>query len=743
MTADNSKNIVTDVTKLHPTHVFAEVTPTSTEDVVNAIKRTQGDISIGGGRFSMGGQVASHDSLHLDMRSMNGIVSFSQEDKTITVQAGITWHEIQKWIDPYDLSVSIMQTYGNFTVGGSLSVNSHGRYIGFGPLILSVKEIELVTADGAVFEASPTHNEDIFYGAIGGYGGIGVITKVTLQLADNCRVGKESEVMPLGEYLHHFIACVRDDPKVVFHNANIFPPHYQTVRSVTWSETADKLTNKKRLHTQRKFYPLERYMMWMVSEMPFGQWRREHILEPLFYKIPQVHMRNFEASYDVAELEPYSRKKSTYVLQEYFVPINQICSFVEKAAEILNRHDVNCINISIRHAKKDPGSLLAWAREEVFAFVLYYKQGTSEIERRKVGVWTRELVQTAIDEGGCHYLPYQVHATQNQFEEAYPRHGEMFDLKDDLDPDFRFKNVIWNTYYANKSPKMNAYDNDASDFSFVMRDKSWSDKMYRFLQVVFNTYNPERFHELLEKISTQGLSDAKVYEIVQKSLPSIKVPLNDVRYGLPALFTQKKEMTRQTLELIGDKVNFIGYLEIGSKARYFKGLSKALNITGDLHFVEEREVGYTPVDILERGAILKYGKQHKLGHYDPLTNVQAESIDLALCYIGLHHAHPDELDGFVASISKAMSKGGTFILRDHDVQTDEMNRFVSLIHTVFNAGLNEPLEYDANEPRFFNSLDHWIEVLSRHGLKLKAGPIYQAQDPSMNALMLFEKEGRA
>jgi hypothetical protein len=40
---------------------------------------------------------------------------------------------------------------------------------------------------------------------------------------------------------------------------------------------------------------------------------------------------------------------------------------------ILNKHHVNVINISIRHAHQDSGSLMAWAHTEVFAFVIYYQ----------------------------------------------------------------------------------------------------------------------------------------------------------------------------------------------------------------------------------------------------------------------------------------------------------------------------------------------------------------------------------
>lgn len=737
-----SKNIVSDVSGLYLTTVFSEIEPLTTNEVVAALARVSGDVSVGGGRFSMGGQIASPGSLHIDMRRMNRVLEINQTHQTITVQAGITWHDIQRQIDRFDLSIGIMQTYGNFTVGGSLSVNAHGRYIGQGPLVLSVIGIVLVKANGEIIKASPTENKEVFYGSIGGYGGLGVITEVTLQLAKNMKVESESEVMPVNEYLEFFRSSVQHNKKVIFHNANIYPPLFDKIRSVTWSESEKSLTNKNRLHSPEKSYPLERAMMWMVSELPFGKSFREHILEPIFYKFPKVHLRNYEASYDVAELEPYSRKNKTYVLQEYFVPIDKMLSFVQKCAEVLNRHDVNSVNISIRHSKEDPGTLLAWAKSEVFAFVLYYKQGTSVIDQCKVAVWTRELVQAAIEHGGSYYLPYQSQASQEQFEAAYPRYTEMFALKNQMDPEFRFKNVIWNTYYSHpthnhrtKKPELNSL----SDFGFVMSSKSLSDKLFLFLQVVFKTYSPERLHELIKSYSSQDLSDDEIYQKVQAELPNVKVFMNDLRFGLPALINQKNEMNRQTLELLGSQKSFKNYMEIGSKSRYCKYLQKSRLIEGELHFVEERPATFSPIDILERGSLKKFGIEHRLGIYEPLTGIKKGSISLALCYIGLHHADPNKIDAFIASISESMAEGGTFILREHDIKTTDMNRFVSLIHTVFNMGLNESLDYNTNELRHFNTLTYWIDLLERHGFKKKSGPLFQKNDPSMNALISFEK----
>jgi uncharacterized membrane protein YhaH (DUF805 family) len=179
--------VIEDVTRLSPVTVSAVFAPTSVGEVQEVIRRQQGPISIGGGRFSMGGQTASPGSLHLDMRRLNRVLEFSPARRTIRVEAGIRWCDIQRFVDPHGLAVKIMQTYANFTVGGSLSVNVHGRYVGQGPIILSVRAVKVVLMNGEAVEATNTRHADLFYGAVGGYGGLGVIVEAELDLAENTR----------------------------------------------------------------------------------------------------------------------------------------------------------------------------------------------------------------------------------------------------------------------------------------------------------------------------------------------------------------------------------------------------------------------------------------------------------------------------------------------------------------------------------------------------------------------------
>ncbi len=440
-------NVVNDITQLNPISVSSVIAPTSIEDIQNAIRSSSGKISIGGGRYSQGGQVALEDNLHLDMRQFNRVIAFSPEQKRITVQSGIRWRDIQDVIDPENLSIKIMQSYSNFTVGGSLSVNVHGRYIGEGPIIGSVASIKVVLADATVVEASPSSNAELFYGVIGGYGGLGVIAEVSLDLVPNVKVSRETKYMSIEEYSAFFHTHVKDNENIVFHNADIYPPHYTHVNSVSWAKTEQPLTVEERLIPRDKDYWWQPKTAEFVADSNFGKWLRQHVFEPLQNSSEVVQWRNFEASYDVRELEPKNRIDATYALREYFVPVDRFDSFSNKMAGIFNEYDVNVLNVSIRHAHPDKGSLLAWAREEVFAFVVYYRQGTSDQDLDNVRKWSRELIDAAISEGGSYYLPYQLHATTEQFHAAYPRAKEFFALKSKVDPNNRFSNKLWEQHY--------------------------------------------------------------------------------------------------------------------------------------------------------------------------------------------------------------------------------------------------------------------------------------------------------
>ena len=440
---------VNEVTRLYPVTMERVVAPHTIEDIANAVRASAGPVSIGGGRYSMGGQTAVPDGVQIDMRSYHGVISLDTAARVVVVKAGTPWRELQQVIDPAGLAVKIMQTYNTFTVGGALSVNAHGRYVGQGPLVRSVRQITIVLADGSIVTASPTVNPDLFYGAVGGYGALGVIADVTLDLAQNVKVRRDDQKMPASSYLSWFRKNIRADSTVIFHNADIYPPAYEDVHTVSYRQTDAPLTVEDRLLPADQHAWNHRAVYSMITGFPKGKWIREHVVDPIIFRGNPVTWRNYEASYDVSELEPSSREHDTYVLQEYFVPVDSIMIFLPRMRHVLQNRHVNAVNVSIRHALPDSGTDLAWAPNEVFAFVLYYKQRTDPESRRAVARWTREMIDSVIASGGRYYLPYQPVATRAQFAQAYPKAAALFDAKRRVDPTGKFTNALWDLYQSN------------------------------------------------------------------------------------------------------------------------------------------------------------------------------------------------------------------------------------------------------------------------------------------------------
>src|SRR5204863_432084 len=76
------------------------VTPNTIEELQTIVRNAHQPISIIGGRYSQGGQIAYPHGIAIDMKGLNNIISLDVKNKTITVQAGATWHRIQQYIDP-------------------------------------------------------------------------------------------------------------------------------------------------------------------------------------------------------------------------------------------------------------------------------------------------------------------------------------------------------------------------------------------------------------------------------------------------------------------------------------------------------------------------------------------------------------------------------------------------------------------------------------------------------------------
>ena len=150
----------------------------------------------------MGGQQFATDSICIDTRQLDRVISFDRERGLFEAEAGIQWprlirayleaqtDETKQW------GIAQKQTGADtFTLGGSLSSNVHGRGLTMKPLISNIESFSLITADGKSIRCSREENNELFRHAIGGYGLFGVIDTVTLRLVPRQKLRRVVEII--------------------------------------------------------------------------------------------------------------------------------------------------------------------------------------------------------------------------------------------------------------------------------------------------------------------------------------------------------------------------------------------------------------------------------------------------------------------------------------------------------------------------------------------------------------------
>lgn len=434
--------IIEEISELSPTRVKKIIVPDSIKEIREVIKDSDVPLSIAGARCSQGGQIAYEDGIVIDMTNLNSVIDLDTKNQTITVQTGITWKKLIEHIDPYGLSVSCMQSYGDFTVGGTISVNAHGRTVHHDPIINTVQSIKIIDAQGNLIEASRTQNSEYFYNAIGGYGLVGVIVQATLRLRPSAKIKYEAVKKPLDEYKKYFFEEILPDKTVRLQSAYLCPIHFDQLLSATWRKTAEPVTDSKRLRKGTDW--LERIGV-LLSRYEFLRRIRSWVVPYYLAKQKSVVHENSEKTRTIKSLEPLIPSSKTGILQEYFIPIEQFEAFVEELKTIVKQYNINLLNVGIRYVAADKESALPYASQDSFAFVLYIEVPKSRNQEYNK-IWTQKLVDQALRLGGRYYLPYHLYPTKKQLYKTYPELDTFLTFKKSVDPEGKFRNSLFKKY---------------------------------------------------------------------------------------------------------------------------------------------------------------------------------------------------------------------------------------------------------------------------------------------------------
>lgn len=458
---ETNGGFINDASCLNKTPIWGIVRVETLDDVSRALAFARDNhlkVSVAGQRHSMGGQTFTAGGLVLDMRGFNKI-ALDRQRKIMHAQSGATWAQIQHLADYNGLSVQAMQSINIFTVGGSLSVNAHGIAHRPGPLASTVVSLRIMLSNGEIRTASLSENSELFRLAIGGYGLFGVILDAELQLVENEAYILDTHYMSARDFPAYYNQNVAANPEVglVYGRLSVSPTTYlneaaiHVYRKAPFSGPIPPLAAASHDRIDRfvinfsKTGKLGRWVRWTLEK------RGEAILhtclsrnQAINQKEPCLVSRNQEMYDSMDYLR--NRLKDTDILQEYFVPQDKMPAFVDGLKQIVERNRANLLNVTIRVVHTDTVSALPYAKQNMFAYVLYFNQELNERQGQILQQTTIDLVDLAVGLQGTFYLPYQLYYSPEQLRRAYPEIDSFFAAKKEYDPDALFSSKFYEKY---------------------------------------------------------------------------------------------------------------------------------------------------------------------------------------------------------------------------------------------------------------------------------------------------------
>lgn len=447
---------ITDNARLYPKKVDRVYTPVTEEDirtiVIDAGKEGK-KITVRGSGHSQGGHIVSEGAVHIDMRSHNAVTHIDTENKRITVEAGATWDIVQRALNPHNLAVETMQSSNIFTVGGTLSANAHGRDITRTTFIESLESFRFMDAEGVTRTVSRTENPELFSLVVGGYGLLGIVLDVTINVIPNSTLRQDTFLTSPATLVHDIEEHVLKNPDAeMFLGRPSFVKGklFDEIIGVVWSRDENAtpadtaLTEEKNIVRDKFIFSLSRWFDWAKVV----RWKLQKDVEmgvsDARYLTRNNAMRPPLGPLLFLEYESPSR---TDILQEYYVPLRNAEMFINDVSTILEGHDVNVISTTIRYVRQNDESLLSYApKEDMIAVIFMANVPLNQKAQEEIGVVVRNIVDAVLLREGTYYLTYQLYPTREQIRKAYPRFDEFVALKKKYDPNERFSNNFYETY---------------------------------------------------------------------------------------------------------------------------------------------------------------------------------------------------------------------------------------------------------------------------------------------------------
>ena len=141
----------------------------------------------------------------ISLEKFDYIEAVDRERRTVTIGGGVRYGQLCRQLHNEGFALPNLASLPHISVAGACATATHGSGDGNGNLATVAAAMEIVTADGETAVFSRDQRSDEFSGAVVGLGGLGVVTKLTLDVIPTFAVRQDVyENLPLAQLADHF-----------------------------------------------------------------------------------------------------------------------------------------------------------------------------------------------------------------------------------------------------------------------------------------------------------------------------------------------------------------------------------------------------------------------------------------------------------------------------------------------------------------------------------------------------------
>jgi FAD/FMN-containing dehydrogenase len=453
----NQRIVLNDASRLNPTplHRHWVVGADESADLIAKLRTelksaaaNRRPVAVAAARHSMGGQSLPRDGTLITF-GINQVTPDTAA-KTYQVHAGTRWNQVVPALDKIGFSPAVMQSNADFGVASTFSVNAHGWPVPYGPFGSTVRRIEIMLADGSVVSCSRTENTELFGLAMGGYGLLGIILKLEVDMVPNLLLQPRFDLLPVAQFAERFVGAA-NDPAVSMLYGRL------SVARRGFFERSMLVSYRAAANPAEKLPPVTEagfastlssriYRAQVGSEVgKRARWFAETVAGPK--ATSGIATRNSLMNEPVANLANPDKTR-TDILHEYFVPADKFVGFVRACQELIPKSGQDLLNITLRYVAGDDTSVMAFAPTARIAGVMSFTQAMTPEGESGMLRLTEALIDRVAALGGSFYLPYRLHARPDQVTGIYANSQRFVARKRHYDPGQLFQNAMWSSYFA-------------------------------------------------------------------------------------------------------------------------------------------------------------------------------------------------------------------------------------------------------------------------------------------------------